>query len=77
MMKLKVINRAVEMCVCDDHNLFGLNFHQRLFHKQKVNIWYLRSWSEPSSPFLSSLLFINGNFRENVKFFFFRSSVDC
>lgn len=36
----------------------------------------LRSWSEPSS-FLSSLLFINGNFRENVKFFFFRSNVDC
>lgn len=39
-------------------------------------IKYLRSWSEPSS-FLSSLLFMNGNFRENVKFFFLRSRVDC
>lgn len=40
-------------------------------------VQYLRSWSDPSSPFFSSLLFMNGNLRENVKFFFFRSSVDC
>lgn len=35
----------------------------------------LRSWSEPSSD-LSSLLFMNGNFRLKEKFFFFLSSVE-
>lgn len=42
----------------------------------KTTVWYLRSWSEPSSD-LSSLLFIKGNFRLNEKFFFFLSKVDC
>lgn len=60
------------------HNKYGPeNMHRTCRRRDRgTQFRYSRSWSEPSSD-LSSLLFINGNFLLNEKFFFFRSNVDC
>lgn len=55
---------------------FSLSLQSRYMLFKTNTETHLRSWSEPSSDF-SSLLFINGNFLLNEKFFFFLSNVDC